>query len=511
MLNQKIFDKLERPYGEHANAPFNTLAEIDPSVRSITAEILGVPYIGTKEEFEQSYVADFLKHDDESDGEYENRLSKLNERRFITAIDLKTEQKIIFVTDPTRPELDEYCHLSYGVISEEAYKEIIGIASDLSLAFDENESMPSYIRRLLRYSFDQRANDIDLVSMQATVAIKLKISGEWEKIGALPIAYKNKFISALCSMASPNPVDFKSGGRLRFRVSTSIDGIDLSYRISTMPNAFGEKVAIRKLPGVGAFPRLEDLGLSPEALDVIDSWISQIDLPTKGGLIILTGETGSGKSTLLSAIEGEYIKKQKMVCTSEDPVENRFPHPFLSQTEVGDDAGMTHMDALIDFMRQNSDVIVIGESLEAPELGAVVNAGLTGHFTYTTFHTGSNKGTFLRLQAMGIDLNLLSGVLKGIGSLNLRSMLCSSCKVPIGAGRYVRGNGCEQCRGRGINGVVPVGEFSTFDDETRGMIGTASPEQIMQAVVKSGKYISMESQVDRLIDLGVIDAGVTCV
>ncbi|MFA6395670.1 MAG: ATPase, T2SS/T4P/T4SS family [Sulfurimonas sp.] len=507
MLLEKILLRIGKNDHSLVNAGYNAIAELDPHVRSITAEILGVPYVHTKDEFEENYVADFIKGDNESDEAYQSRLSKLNESRLITAVDIKTEKKILLVTDPTQPELDNFCHIGYGIISYDAYKEIMGGVSDFSLSFSVEETIPTFIRRLFRYAHDEKATDIDLTTMQATVSIKLKVSGEWTApIGAFPIAYKNNFLISLCSMASPFPVDYRSGKELKFRVSTNIDGVDLSFRTSIIPTAFGENVALRKLPGVGAFPHIEGLGLSDEAKTMIQTMIAQIESPKKGGVVFITGETGSGKSTLLSAIEGEYLKKQKKVSTSEDPVENKHPHPFLNQTEVGEDAGITHMDALAGFLRQNSDVIVIGECRRSDELVAVINAGLSGHYAYTTLHTGSNEETLMRLESMGVDLNMLSGVLKGIISMTLLPRLCPQCKEEIGGGLFRRGKGCEACKGRGITGVIPVGEYSMFGETTKRLIGVKQSHEIIDAIKETNGYISMHSQVERLKAMGIIDA-----
>ncbi len=511
-LIQEILHRLGKGETDSAGLQYNSLAEMDSSVRRMSAEILHVPYIDTKEEFDRLYVAEFTKQDSEDDAQFQTRISKLNENRFIPAVEIATQKKILFVIDPTRDEIGTFSHLSYGIVSYDAYKQIVGISNDLSLSFDEEEPMPQFIRRLLRYAHEEKANDIDFTSMQATVAIKLKVSGEWtDPIGTFPIAYKNQFFIALCSMALPHPIDYRSGKELGFRIAQNIDGMEMAFRVSLGPQAFGGMLSLRKLPGVGSFPMIDKLGLSEEAIEIMQTLIKRIEAAKKGGLVLITGETGSGKSTLLSAVEGEYLKRRKKVCTSEDPIENKFSHPFLNQTEVGEDAGMTHLDALHLFLRQNADVIVIGESRESDELVAVINAALSGHFAYTTMHTGSNEDTLLRLETMGVNLNMLSGVLKGIISMTLLPKLCPSCKVAIKEGMFVKGDGCPTCKGRGNVGVIPVGEFSLFTDATKRLIGIKKSHEIMDEIKKTKEYISMDSQVKRLQCLGLIDAGVVSV
>lgn len=486
---------------------FSALADKYPSARRIASEVLKVPYIDSKEEFEKLYVADYIKQDHENDEQYQARLNKMNENRFIMAINKQSQIRTLFTVDPTKEDIDEHCDVSFGIMNIEAYRDIIGLASNLSLTFDENEPMPQFIKRLFRYCYEEKATDIDLVSMQASISVKLKIAGEWTaSIGAFPIAFKNNFMTALCSMATPNAIDYKSGKELKFRVTTNIDGVDVSFRISILPTAFGEGVALRKLSGVGTFPKIDELGLSEETKDYLKRIVAQIDLPKKGGLVIITGETGSGKSTLLSAVENEYLKKQKKTCTSEDPVENKLPHPFLNQTEVGEDTGLSHMKALEIFLRQNADVIVIGECRKAEELIAVINAGLSGHYTYTTMHTGSVEETFLRLSAMDVDLNMLAGTLRGIVSMTLIPKLCSHCKEPYENGFIRHENGCELCKGRGVTGVVPAVECAAFGEKTKSLIGSVKAEDIVKKLQDSPKeYISMKSQLDWLKNSGQID------
>lgn len=488
-----------------------TLTEQEPRAIKVMSEILKVPFVNSKEEFESLYMASYSQEISESDEAYQQRLTKLYENKFIPAVNITSEKKILFCIDPTNEELDKFCNWEYGLISLSTYKDITGLNSTLSLAFDENESMPVYLKKLLKFCHENKATDIDLTTMQSTVSIKVKISGEWtDPIGTIPIAYKNKFLISLCSSASPNPVDYKSGKQLKFRIAQDIDGINILFRIQVFPSTFGENIAIRKLPSIGTLPNLHNLGLRDDAIDFFMNTVDMINSPKKGGMVLITGETGSGKSTLLSAVISEYLKLNKKVNTSEDPVENKHPHPFLNQTEVGEDSGFTHMQALEGFLRLNSDVIVIGECRDPKEFLAVISASLSGHFTYTTYHTGSVEDTLLRIQAMGLDLNLVSGAIKGIVSTNLIPRLCNDCKIEVENenNRYIRNKECvcQSCRGRGVNGVIPVIEAAPLSDiKIKRMIGTSNIADIMNEIKKQKHYISMSDQIKKLKELGLID------
>lgn len=535
-LIEKALHELNTDFQDVESMNVATIVEQFPKGLEIIANILNVPCISTKTEYEERYVADFVQNANENDDEYQFRLSKLNEAKLIPSIDRQTEKKILFCIDPTKQELDSFCNLNYGIMSLSTYKEITGFNSTLSLIFDETEEMPSYLKKLFKFCHESKATDIDLTTMQSSISIKLKVSGEWtDPIGTIPIAYKNKALISLCSLSNPNPVDYKSGKELKFRVGQEIDGINILFRVAVFPTTFGENVAIRKLPGVGTLPKLENLGLSNNVLGFLNSIVNQINSPKKGGVVFITGETGSGKSTLLSGIISEYLLLNKKVNTSEDPVENKLSHPFLNQTEVGEDARITHMDALAGFLRQNSDVIVIGECRKPDELLAVINAGLSGHYTFTTLHTGSVEETLLRLEAMGIDLTLIAGILKGVVSMSLIPKLCNDCKIkvdeldelyskenlelyakenpilfknskPTFYIRNLHSKDCK-CKGRGVIGVVPVNESAPFgSSEIKKLIGNVSIQQVIEEIKKQDGYISMNSQINRNKGLGLIDA-----
>lgn len=506
---KKVYKKLGKNEDNIEGINIVTLIEQEEKALEYVADFLKVKYLKNKEEFDRYYNAEFLQLPEETDERYQQRLLLLNDNKVIPAIDRDIGKKIYFVVDPTIEELDKYCNNDYGIISLSTYKNIIGVDNSMKLFFDEQEDMPIFIKKLFKYCNDNGGTDIDITTMQSNLAIKLKVSGEWTNtVGVIPIAYKNKFLISLGSLASPNPIDYKSGKELKFRIGQDIDGINILFRIAVFPTTFGENVSIRKLPTMGSLPNINYLGLSEESTFFLSQIVGQINSPKKGGMVLITGETGSGKSTLLSAQVAEYLKLNKKVSTSEDPVENKQAHPFLNQTEVGEDAGLTHMDALAGFLRQNSDVIVIGECRRTEEFLAVINASLSGHFTYTTYHTGSVEDTLLRLRAMGIDLNLVAGTLKAIVSTNLIPKLCRHCKTKIGAKfiRNIKGE-CTQCKGKGVRGVVPVIEAASFyNPEVKRVITSDNLEHVMKVIKAQPEYISMKSQLDRLKDLGLVDA-----
>ncbi|MDQ1341022.1 MAG: ral secretion pathway protein, partial [Campylobacterota bacterium] len=387
---------------------FIMLAEADKSARQKAADILNIPFVQNKDEFERQFMADYLKQTNEASDEYAKRTAKMSSAKIILAVRKQDHKKFCFVIDPTSHELDEFCSYPFALMGLDTYKEIVGISSNLTISFDEGQDMPSYIKKIVQYAYDEKATDIDIAAMEASMSIKLKISGEWgSPIGVFPVAYKISFLTALCSMAVPSPVDYKPGKELTFKAALKVHGIDMVFRVGIVPTAFGENIALRSTADIGELTEIEDLGFSKNIIDYINTLVSYIHSPKKGGVVFITGETGSGKTTLLSAVESRYLTLNKKVSTSEDPVERKKSHPFLNQTEVGGDTGLTHMDALVAFLRQNSDVIVIGECRRADELVSVINAALSGLFAYTNLHTGIVEETLIRLKAMGVDPSLL--------------------------------------------------------------------------------------------------------
>lgn len=508
-LIQKIYNVLGKNLHSTDGVNITTLVEQEPQSLKIMSDILGVPFVNTEKDFEDNYLADLVKYEKESDGDYENRLTKLNERKLIPAINKETQKKIIFCVDPTSEELDYYCNYDYGLMSLSTYKQITGLDSSLSIVFDENEEMPVYIRKLFKSCYENKASDIDFTSMQSTIAVKLKISGEWDVVSSIPIVYKNKFLIALCSMANPNPLDYKSGRELKLKISQNIDGINVLFRNSVMPSTFGESIVIRKVSSIGTLPEISKLNFSDEAIEFVKNLVELIFNPEKGGLVFINGKTGSGKTTLLAAIINLYLSMNIKVNTAEDPVEIKHPHPYLNQIEVGEETGLTYLKVIVGLMRQAPDVIVIGESREAEEIKSVVNAALSGHFTYTSFHAGNAEQTLGRFVTMGIDLSMVVAPLKAIVSMNLIPKLCDSCKIKH-EGKYIRrekeGNTCEACRGRGILGTVPILEAAPFDNPNiKKLVGVEPIYKVIEEVKKEKTYISFESQFNRLKELGLVD------
>lgn len=502
---KQVLKKLGKDPNDYEGINFIALIEQEERALEIAAEILKIGYVKSKDDFEINYMANLAQEPKEKDEEYQQRLTKLNEARLIPSSNKSNGKRIIFCIDPAEIELDKYCNWEYGIMSLTTFKDIAGLNSSSSLVFDEDEDMPIFIKKIFKYCQESKATDIDITTMQSSLSVKLKASGEWEEpIGTFPIAYKNRFMTSLSSLAK---VDYISGKELKFRISEELDGIKVLFRVGVMPTTFGENISIRRLPTVGSLPEMEKLGISEDGVVFLKKLVELIKSPKKGGLVLITGETGSGKSTLLSAQISEYLALNRKVNTSEDPVENKHPHPFLNQTEVGEETGLTHMDALAGFLRQNSDVIVIGECRKKEEFLSVVNAALSGHFTYTTYHTGSVEDTLVRLSAMGVDLNLIAGALKAIVSTNLIPKLCEECKIKTENGfiRQEKGS-CNNCKGRGIKGVVPILEAAPFNNEKiKNMFGTSSFSEIMKVLKEQEGYISMASQIERLKRIGIID------
>lgn len=502
-LVERIYDRLGRSSEGHADIPFNSLAEIDSDVRRIAAEILQVPYVATKEEFEKNYIADFVKSNEESDQRYQARLDRLNENRLLSAIDIHTERKVVFTIDPTQEILDEYSHLNYGIVNYDAYREIVGITSSLSLSYGEGESMPVYIAKLFRFAYDKKASDINITTTNTVCAITLKISGEWmPTIGSLPIVKKDTFIRALCAMSTSKPT-YKSGVEMKFKINASVGGLELGFRAGIMPSGFGENISLRKLPGVGSIPNVNDLGFMQKPIEMMLKDIAYIEQPKHGCLILVTGQTGSGKTTLLATMIAELAKRRKKVCSSEDPIEILQTSPYINQTQVGDLENMNHFDALVGFLRQNPDAIVVGEIRDAQTLMTAIDGAARGHMVLATLHTASVEKTFMVVEGMGVEMSLFNSVIRSINSVTLISKLCNECKIQVGENKYTRKHaGCPACDNRGIYGVVPAGEFIRFP----GISSERKRDIKFVAENKPQNYYSILENIEALVAEGLIDA-----
>ena len=266
------------------------------------------------------------------------------------------------------------------------------------------------------------------------------------------------------------------------RIHVMMEGRPIDLRVSTLPMPYGEKVVIRVLDTQTIKLSLEQLGFSAE---VLEGFNSQLVLPN--GIALVTGPTGSGKSTTLYGALNSVSTIEKNVCTVEDPIE--FQLPLINQFQVNDRIGLSFAAVLRSLLRQDPDVVMVGEIRDEETARIAIQAALTGHLVFSTLHTNDACGAVSRLIDMGIEGYLLGASLNMVLAQRLCRRVCPKCKkayepskamqlamerMGIEVEEYYRGTGCKRCRNTGFAGRIAIHELLIVDDELREII-TSNP------------------------------------
>jgi type IV pilus assembly protein PilB len=280
------------------------------------------------------------------------------------------------------------------------------------------------------------------------------------------------------------------------RFEVTISNKDIGVRVSTMPTIYGENVVLRlldKMVGVHALDRLQ---LDPRSQKLLQAMITK-----PYGMVVATGPTGSGKTTTLYALLAEVSTVEKNVITIEDPVEYRLP--LVRQCQVNPKAGVTFAGGLRSIVRQDPDIIMVGEIRDVETAMVAVQAAMTGHLVFSTFHANDTPGALSRLIDMEIEPFLLGSAVVGVLAQRLVRALCPSCRTaytPTSAqcaeiglaeepAKYVlfRGTGCHECRETGYKGRVPIFEIMSVSESIRELVvSRASADEIRRQAKKEG-------------------------
>lgn len=358
---------------------------------------------------------------------------------------------------------------------------------------------------IIRQAIDERASDIHIEPFENKIALRYRIDGKLYNIPPpaphlhLPIVSRIKILAKLDIAEKRLPQD----GAIVAKMETR--SVDL--RVSTIPTVWGEKVVMRILDK-GAIP-LELAGLGFDARQ-IDQLRKALSMPY--GLFFVTGPTGSGKSTTLYAAVNETIDPTKNILTVEDPVEYKIEG--INQVPVKPEIGLTFATALKAFLRQDPDVIMVGEIRDLETASICVRAALTGHFVLSTLHTNDAASAVTRLVDIGIPQYLLTPSMVMVMGQRLARRLCQKCKEPYEPNPAQHGGitfktdliykpgGCEACKGSGYKGRIVVAEVMPIDDTLRALISkSASHAEIKDAARKNGMATIFESGI-RLVEKG---------
>ena len=350
-----------------------------------------------------------------------------------------------------------------------------------------------FVNALLRDAVKSRASDIHIESFERTVVVRNRIDGilykkvEAPKHAQSPIMARVKIMAGLNIAEKRLPQD----GRIRRRIA----GKDIDVRVSTIPTAHGERVVMRILDRSNILLSLEDLGFAPP---VYKSFVHLVTRPH--GIILVSGPTGSGKTTTLYAALSRINSPDINILTVEDPVEYQLGG--VGQMQVNSKIDLTFASGLRAFLRQDPDVIMVGEIRDRETAEIAIQASLTGHLVLSTVHTNDAPGAVTRLVDMGVEPFLVSSTLIGVLAQRLVRNLCSNCKTPYtptadelaevrqppqSGLTFYKENGCSECLETGYRGRSGIYELLTVDDDVRPLIlRNADAGTIKRKAVENG-------------------------
>lgn len=340
----------------------------------------------------------------------------------------------------------------------------------------EEASIVRFVNQIIAEADRQGATDIHIEPQETELRIRYRIDGMLHKVDVPPQLnrLKSAIISRIKVMANLDIAEKRlpMDGRIGIRIA----GQDIDIRVSTMPAAYGESISLRLLAKSGSFVKMCDLGFNDRDFKVVEKIIHR-----PNGIFLVTGPTGSGKSTSLYSFLSEVNKIDVRIMTAEDPIE--YHMAGINQVQMQSEIGMTFARALRAFLRQDPDIIMVGEIRDRETAEIAINASLTGHMVFSTLHTNDAAGAFPRLIDMGVEPFLIASAVAGVMGQRLCRRLCPDCKteVPLDMKYYTLATpperntvwepcGCDKCSKTGYKGRRALFEVLDVDEDIEGAI-----------------------------------------
>lgn len=381
---------------------------------------------------------------------------------------------------------------------------------DLSILQGMAEKAPVVVlvNSIIFQAVQEGASDVHISPQKEFVRVRFRVDGKLHEVPSppkrcfLPLVSRLKILAGMDIAVSRKPQD----GRFNVRMKNK----DINVRASTIPSIYGENVVLRLLDTSNGVYSLDHLGMSAPDRKKLESVISR-----SHGMILSTGPTGSGKSTSLYAILKTINQPDINIVTVEDPVEYRIND--IMQVQLNSKAGMTFADGLRSILRQDPDVVMVGEIRDLETAKVAVQASLTGHRVLSTLHTNDAAGAVTRLLDMGIEPFLVSSVMSLSFAQRLLRKVCPACKAPyhpseevlkhwnLGAkanGNLVHGKGCINCMQTGYRGRTGAYEVLLIDETIQDLILRRSPaHEIRNAAIASGNFTTLkENAIEKVLE-----------
>jgi len=367
------------------------------------------------------------------------------------------------------------------------------LGADLEPAdlLDTSDEAPviRFVNGLVTKAYRRRASDIHIEPFETELIVRYRIDGILYEVLKPPMKAHASIVSRVKIMSNLDIAEKRLPQDGRFRVR--IAGKDIDVRVSTLPTAFGERIVLRLLDKSSSVLALEDIGMEEEQQKCINAMINR-----SHGIFLVTGPTGSGKTTTLYAALSRLNTREKNIITVEDPIEYQLAG--VGQIQVNPKINLTFANGLRSILRQDPDVIMVGEIRDGETAEIAVQSALTGHIVFSTLHTNDSAGALTRLVEMGIEPFLVASSVVGVLAQRLVRTICSHCRekyVPtsewieeMGLGdsltrdaEVYRGRGCEQCMQIGYRGRTGIYELLVVDDAVRDLVMKKSDSAAIKA------------------------------
>jgi len=347
------------------------------------------------------------------------------------------------------------------------------------------------VNLIIHDAIRMRASDIHIEPFEKELRLRYRVDGVLHEVKPPPKKFQNAIVSRIKIMSDLDIAERRLPQDGRFKITLS--GRSIDFRVSTCPVVFGEKVVIRILDRGNLMLNLTDLGMDPEVLALFER-----EIRAPWGMILVTGPTGSGKSTTLYSALNTINDPRKNIMTIEDPVEYQLFG--INQVQVHPDIGLTFAEGLRSFLRQDPDIIMVGEIRDKETAEIAVKAALTGHLVLSTLHTNDAPSTINRLTNMGVEAFLVTASVNLIVAQRLVRRICENCKqtyepppellnsLGLEPGtQFARGAGCDRCLNSGYKGRVALYELLHLSDAMRDkIIEGISTTQLKRMAIEEG-------------------------
>ncbi len=366
-----------------------------------------------------------------------------------------------------------------------------------------------FVNLLIREAHDARASDIHLESTREGLRARFRVDGVLADVPSPPRGLQAAVVSRVKLLAELDIAERRQpqDGRIRVRLEER----ELDLRVSTVPTLYGESVVLRLLDRGGRPVALDELGMSAGALERFRGLAAR-----PHGILLSTGPTGSGKTTTLYAALGLRQRTAEKIITVEDPVEYHLD--AVTQVPVNRKVNMTFAAALRSILRQDPDVLMVGEMRDPETAQIAVQAAMTGHLVFSTLHTNDAVGALARLLDLKVEAYLVAATLEGVLAQRLVRRICPDCREhytpepravavlaehPVGRPTLVRGSGCSACRGTGYRGRTGIFELLTVTDEIKQAVARGSSAGELRELARGQGMVTLRQDGWARVEAGV--------